>query len=89
MAIGLLLLYKSREEPVVATADDAAQPARPDAAPTVAAPARQAAVTQTVTQPVAPPPMTKISVSILGLKILSASILFWKESRKEITDMSL
>jgi general secretion pathway protein B len=59
VAIGLLLLYKSREEPVVATAGDVAQPARPDAAPTVAAPARQAAVTQTVTQPVAPPPMLR------------------------------
>lgn len=57
VAIGLLLLYKSRDEPVVATAADAAQPARVDAAPATAAPAAQAAVTQT--QPVAPPPMLR------------------------------
>ena len=61
VAIGLLLLYKSREEPVVTTAGDAAQPARVDAAPTTttAAPAKQAAVTQTLPQPVAPPPMLR------------------------------
>ena len=36
VAIGLLLLYKSRDEPVVSTAADAAQPARVDAAPATA-----------------------------------------------------
>jgi len=59
VAIGLLLLYKSREEPVVPMTGDAAQPARVDAAPPTAAPARQAAVTQTVPQPAAPPPMLR------------------------------
>jgi len=59
VAIGLLLLYKSREAPVVSTAGDAAQPARVEAAPTTAAPAKQAAVTQTLPQPVAPPPMLR------------------------------
>lgn len=59
VAIGLLLLYKSGEEPVVSMAGDAAQPARVDAAPPAAAPAAQAAVTQTLPQPAAPPPMLR------------------------------
>lgn len=59
VAIGLLLLYKSREEPVAAMGGDAAQPARLDATNTAAAPARQSAVTQTLPQPVAPPPMLR------------------------------
>jgi general secretion pathway protein B len=59
VAIGLLLLYKSRDEPVLSTAADAAQPARVDAAPSTAAPATRAAVTQTLPQPVAPPPMLR------------------------------
>lgn len=59
VAIGLLLLYKSRDEPVVPTAADATQPARVDAAPATAAPTAQAAVTQTLPQPVAPPPMLR------------------------------
>ena len=57
VAIGLLLLYKSRDEPTVSTADDTKQPARVDAAPPTVAPAAQVAVTQTLPQPVAPPPV--------------------------------
>lgn len=59
VAVGLLLLYKSRDEPVVSKAADTAQPARVDAAPATAAPAAQAAVTQILPQPVAPPPMLR------------------------------
>jgi general secretion pathway protein B len=59
VAIGLLLLYKSRDEPVVSTAADAVQPTRVDAGSATAAPAAQAAVTQTLPQPVAPPPMLR------------------------------
>ena len=59
VAIGLLLLYKSRDEPVVSTAADAAQPARADAAASTAAPVTQAAVTQTVPEPIVPPPMLR------------------------------
>jgi general secretion pathway protein B len=64
VAIGLLLLYKSRDEPVVSTAADAEQPARVDAAPSTAArptatPATQPAVTQTLPQPAGPPPMLR------------------------------
>jgi general secretion pathway protein B len=59
VAIGLMLLYKSRDEPAVSTAADTAQPARVDAAPATAAPAAQAALTQTLPQPVAPPPMLR------------------------------
>ena len=57
VAIGLLLLYKSRDEPTVSTAADTKQPARVDAAPPTVAPAAQVAVTQTLPQPVAPPPV--------------------------------
>ena len=57
VAIGLLLLYKSRDEPTVSTADDTKQPARVDAAPPTVAPAAQVAMTQTLPQPVAPPPV--------------------------------
>jgi general secretion pathway protein B len=59
VAIGLLLLYKSRDEPTVSTAADTTQPARVDAAPPTVAPAAQVAVTQTLPQPVAPPPMLR------------------------------
>jgi len=60
VAIGLLLLYKSRDEPVVAKADDAPRPAQVDTAPATAPPAAQAAVTQTLPQPaVQPPPMLR------------------------------
>lgn len=58
-AIGLLLLYKSRDEPTAARAGDPSQTAQPDAtpaAPTAAAPAALATVTQTVPQPAVPPP---------------------------------
>jgi general secretion pathway protein B len=60
VAIGLLLLYKSRDEPVVAPAGDAPRPAQFDAAPAAAPPAAQATVTQTLPQPVVqPPPMLR------------------------------
>jgi general secretion pathway protein B len=60
VAIGLLLLYKSRDEPVMATTGDAPPPAQRNAAPAAAPPAAQAAVTQTLPQPaVAPPPMLR------------------------------
>ena len=60
VAIGLLLLYKSRGEPVMATAGDAPPPARLDTAPVAAPPAARATVTQTLPQAaVAPPPMLR------------------------------
>jgi general secretion pathway protein B len=61
VAIGLLLLYKAREEPVVAATHDAPRPAQRDPTPANAPPAAQAAMTRTVPQPVVspPPPMLR------------------------------
>ena len=64
VAIGLLLIFKSRDEPVVATSGSTAPPAaQVDAAPAAAAvpPAAQATVTRTLPQPTvqAPPPMLR------------------------------
>jgi general secretion pathway protein B len=61
VAIGLLLLYKAREEPVAAATHDAPRPAQRDPTPASAPPAAQAAMTRTVPQPVVspPPPMLR------------------------------